>query len=459
MISLYLFVFGLDLMGTSFKALSGKNIGALFEYVSNPVASLIVGIFVTVLLQSSSTTTSIIVTMVGAQIISPQMAIPLVMGANIGTSITNTFVSHGHVKNNAEFELAFSGATIHDIFNLFTVLILLPIEIITGLFGYPFLFQTSKSITKMLVTDVTGISFNSPLKQIVSPLVKTLIVINKDVIRANAEGCISCDGNNTDIHYCWEPSRQNCLTHSNWDTEYMNTNVINGGLLNPLGDGLGGGLSLAIALIILCVALYTIIKTMKKVVINGSKSRLMTCLYKIITKNGVVSILFGMLLTIVVQSSSITTSILTPLVGLSVISLEQMLPLTLGANIGTTFTATLASMVTESTDAVQVALCHFLFNIIGILIIYPVPVIRNVPLKIARHFGQLGVTYKWFSTFYILFLFVALPLLFLCVSFLFHINDFGLVIGCLLSVGLLVGTGFMFYRFEKLFTKNKQRSA
>ena len=47
------------------------------------------------------------------------------------------------------------------------------------------------------------------------------------------------------------------------------------------------------------------------------------------------SMLFGIGLTIMVQSSSITTSTFTPLVGLDIISLEQMLPLTLGANIGT----------------------------------------------------------------------------------------------------------------------------
>ena len=447
--ALYAFIFGLDLMGTSFKALSGKNIGLLFEYVSNPVASLIVGILVTVLLQSSSTTTSIIVTMVGANIISPQMAIPLVMGANIGTSITNTFVSHGHIQNGDEFELAFAGATIHDIFNLCTVLILLPVEIISGLFGYPFLFEASSWLTNSLITDVSGVSFKSPLKTLVSPLVSALLVVDKNVIKANVEGCMSCVGNNVTTPSCWNVGHQICLSNAQWDDMYANANVIKSGAFSSLGDGLGGALSLTIALVVLCVALYTIIKTMKQVVVNGRRSSLMSCLYKVVTKNGCASILFGTLLTIAVQSSSITTSILTPLVGLSVISLEQMLPLTLGANIGTTCTAALASIVTESKNAVQVAMCHLLFNIIGIIIIYPIPVIRAIPLKIARHFGRLGIQYKWFSTFYILFLFLTLPILFLCISFLFQFNTEGIVAGCVLSVGLLIGSCLLFVRFDK----------
>ena len=70
---------------------------------------------------------------------------------------------------------------------------------------------------------------------------------------------------------------------------------------------------------------------------------------------------------LVVQSSSITTSVLTPLVGLGVIQLEQMFPLTLGANIGTTVTGLLAAMVTDSVEALQVALAHLFFNIFGIM--------------------------------------------------------------------------------------------
>ena len=106
--SLYFFLFGLDVMGNAFKALSGKAVGSFFTSIGNPVAGLMVGILVTVLLQSSSTTTSIVVSMVGADIVSVKTAIPIIMGANIGTSVTNTIVSHGHVTDKEEFERAVS---------------------------------------------------------------------------------------------------------------------------------------------------------------------------------------------------------------------------------------------------------------------------------------------------------------------------------------------------------------
>ena len=447
--SLYAFLFGLDLMGTSFKALSGKNIGSLFNYVSNPVASVIIGILVTVVLQSSSTTTSIIVTMVGAGIISPKMAIPLVMGANIGTSITNTLVSHGHIQNRSEFKRAFAGATIHDIFNLMTVVILLPIEVISDAFGWPFLYEISNKITNTFI-NVEGVTFKSPLKVIVSPVVDSLIKVDKNIIKANAEGCVNCNTTSNDMQYCWNVGQTTCLTQDNWNEKYVDANIIKSGVFSSLNDGLGGGISLCISLIVLCISLYLIIKTLKKMVLKGRQSRFMKCLHKIITKNGYISILFGMLLTISVQSSSITTSVLTPLVGLSIISLEQMLPLTLGANLGTTCTALLASFVTESKGAVQVAICHFCFNSIGILIIYPFPCIRKYPLIIARRFGRLSITYKWFSIFYISYLFVILPLLFLGISLLFNINIFGVIFGCILSIATLCWTGLLFKNFEKV---------
>jgi hypothetical protein len=54
------------------------------------------------------------------------------MGANIGTTMTNTLVSLAHSMDPTEFKRAFSGATVHDVFNWLTVLILLPLEYFTG---------------------------------------------------------------------------------------------------------------------------------------------------------------------------------------------------------------------------------------------------------------------------------------------------------------------------------------
>ena len=86
-------------------------------------------------------------------------------------------------------------------------------------------------------------------------------------------------------------------------------------------------------------------------------------------------------MTILVQSSSVFTSTLTPLVGLDVIKVERVFPLTLGSNIGTTVTGLLAAMAADAETrdvALQIAFCHLLFNVTGILIWYPVPILRRV---------------------------------------------------------------------------------
>ena len=60
--------------------------------------------------------------------------------------------------------------------------------------------------------------------------------------------------------------------------------------------------------------------------------------------NDYLAILVGLGITIIVQSSSVTTSALTPLVGIGVLPVHKMLPMTLGANIGTTFTSMFAAL-------------------------------------------------------------------------------------------------------------------
>lgn len=83
-------------MGDSFKVLAGKSAGNLFQAADHPIAGLMVGILATVLVQSSSTSTSIVVGLVGSGVMPVRQAIFVIMGANIGTSVTNTIVSLKH---------------------------------------------------------------------------------------------------------------------------------------------------------------------------------------------------------------------------------------------------------------------------------------------------------------------------------------------------------------------------
>jgi len=127
---LYSFIISLGLMSNAFRILGGKAAGRTFrnsDLFDNPLAGLVLGIIVTVLVQSSSTSSSIIVTMTAGDLIDVKNAVPMIMGANIGTSVTNTIVSLGAFRDKNEYRRAFAGATVHDCFNFLSVLLLLPI--------------------------------------------------------------------------------------------------------------------------------------------------------------------------------------------------------------------------------------------------------------------------------------------------------------------------------------------
>ena len=166
---LYAFLVSIGLMGGAFK-LFGKDLAKqLIEMTSNPLVGLVAGILATTLVQSSSTTTSIVVSMVAAGGLSIQGAIPVVMGANVGTSVTNTLVSMGHITRKEEFKRALAGATVHDFFNLLAVIILLPLEIATGYL------QTVAEVVAGAFQGVGGMKFANPLKMIVKPAVELLL--------------------------------------------------------------------------------------------------------------------------------------------------------------------------------------------------------------------------------------------------------------------------------------------
>ena len=332
---------------------------------------------------------------------------------------------------------------------------MLPIEIISGELNFPFLHSLSDFITGSVI-NLKGLKFKSPLKFIVAPLVKLFISIDKKVIAANAKGCVECNvySNSTagiaEENGCWDLDHEDCYTIEEWNEKYVDGDVIKSGIFSHLGEPGGGVVALFFSLAVLCIALYKIVSTLHKIVLQGrGRGRILDILVKVLTKNGFVSILFGMLLTISVQSSSITTSTLTPLVGLSIISLEQMLPLTLGANLGTTCTAFIASLVTESRNAVQIAICHFLFNFTGVLVFYPVPRIRQLPVIGAKRLGRLVKTYNLFGIFYTMYVFVIVPLVLLGISFLFNGEVPSSVFGCLCICALGYGSAKGFQRVEQ----------
>lgn len=428
---LYFFLFGLDLLGTSAKIVGSCSTGSLMGGVENPIAGLCIGIIATVLVQSSSTTTSIVVSLVGASVLEVRIAIFIIMGANIGTSVTNTIVSMGFLGNADELRLAFAAATVHDCFNLLAVLVLLPIEWITK-----YLMAFTRAIVKNAeVRD--GDKWKGPLKKIVSPLTKRVIIANKSVAKDIAAG----DVDSCDAYYpvdCpsefYDKKADDChygliaCDKSGFCPGFFTDGA------SRKDDMVSGGVCLFLGLLILCICLVGLVKVLQSM-LKGASTRV---LHKATNLPGILSLVVGIVITILVQSSSITTSVLTPFCGIGVISLEQMFPITLGANIGTTITALLASLVSDKIEALQVALAHLFFNLTAILIFYPIPFMRQIPLNMARSLGRATSVFRLFPLIYIIVVFFLLPGCLLGISLLFDQESKGFTtLGSLIVIILL----------------------
>ncbi|KAF2357966.1 Sodium-dependent phosphate transport protein [Trinorchestia longiramus] len=399
---LYLFVCSLDFLSTSFRLIAGKTTGAVFknQFINNPIVGLMIGIMVTVLVQSSSTSTSIIVSLVNAEILKVSAAVPMIMGSNVGTSVTNTIVSLTQVGDRDVFRRAFAGATVHDMFNWLSVFVLLTIEIITGML---------EKLTGLMVDSIDWSKVARGdvklLKVITEPLTKKIIQIDKKVLQGWARDIPKYENSSLIKTMCKKDESGNGIPGS-CDFAFANTNM---------SDRVVGLILLLSSLVVLCVALIFIVKILSSMM-KGNVAQVIR-----ITLNadipyvpwltGYIALLVGALMTVLVQSSSIFTSTLTPLIGLGLITLERSYPLTLGSNIGTTTTALLAAVAGSGDGikkSIQIALVHLFFNIIGILIFYPIPFMRW-PIPLAKGLGNITARYRWFAVLYLVFTFLLLP--------------------------------------------------
>jgi len=359
LVLVYLLLVAVAMIGSGFKAAAGDQAKELFAFASNPVTAVVIGTVATALIQSSSTVTSIIVGLVAGGL-PVAIAIPMVMGANMGTTITNTIVSLGHVRQGQEFRRAFAAATVHDFFNLFSVLIFLPLEIMFGVL--------EKAGAYLASFMLGGDSLSMKGFNFIKPLVKPP--------------------------------------------------------LKAINDGLHGiGLSdmiVGIALIILGIALIFFVitwigKLLKVLMVGKAKD----ILHAAVGRGPVSGTASGTVITVLVQSSSTTTSLVVPLAGSGVFSLQQVYPFTLGANIGTCITALLAATAISGANAVfalQIALVHLTYNLMGVVVIYGLPFLRWIPPRAAEGLADLAMKRKLYVALYVGLVFFIIPAILIGVS-------------------------------------------
>lgn len=348
----YLMLVAVAAVSDGFKSFSGGAAGAadIFAVANNPFLALLLGILATAVVQSSSTVTSVIVGLVAGGL--PMgMAIPMILGANLGTTITNTLVSMGHIRDRDEFRRAFAAATMHDFFNLIAVAIFMPLELLFGVLSH------SAELLAHFIAGGSNLSIQEMdfMKPLTAPALELI---------AGATAFL--------------PAKSASLA------------------------------TIAIGILLILGSVTWLGKILKAVLVGRAKE----LLHQALGRGPIAGIASGTLVTIMVQSSSTTTSMLIPLAGGGVFTPRQLYPFTLGANIGTTITALLAATALTGSGSLlglTIALVHVVFNVFAVLIIYGLPFLRELPVRAAEKLAEIGSQNKLLAVGYVLGLFFVLP--------------------------------------------------
>jgi sodium-dependent phosphate cotransporter len=341
-LSLLLFIFAIDLLTVSIGKVNSGLALEILQATKNPFISLFIGLLLTALIQSSSTVTASLVAIVASGNLTLQQAVPIVLGANIGTTLTSTLVSLSYLMDNKEFRRALSAGISHDFFNILTVILLFPLEIYFG-----FLSKMAAHIADLFAADN---SFEGP------------IVYNRIFTRSLSE----------------------------WIAIQIDSTLVT--------------VILSIALVFFAIKVLS--TAMYKTFVKDSFEEV----NKVIFQKTGLAFFYGTFFTAAVQSSTVTTSLIVPLVASKKVTLAKAFPFIIGANIGTTITAVIASIY-KPEAAIALALVHVLFNSFGALIFLPFASIRKIPVWLSNCMAKISMKHRVVVFAYILLTFFIIPFL------------------------------------------------
>jgi sodium-dependent phosphate cotransporter len=351
---IYLLICAVSIISRGFAGLGGDAAHSMFAFAANPWVGLSVGVLGTVLIQSSTTTTAIAVTAVGSGALPIHSAIPIILGANVGTTVTTTLVALTYIGSRSEFRRALAASTIHDFYNVLALLIFFPLELI---------WQPLERLSRVLTDALYG------------------------------SGWLP------------EPDRFNFVRAATRPVEH---GVI--AATSHLSSTLGPLFTIVIGAILILVAVHFLGKLLKVLMVGRARD----VLTKAVGRNAYVAMASGMGVTVLTQSSTITNSVLVPFAGAGILTPAQLYPVTVGANLGTTFTTVFAAFAVVGDDAkigLQAAFVHLLYNLGAIIVIYVIPVLRPVPLFCAETLARIATDRKWIVAVYLIAVFIALPAL------------------------------------------------
>ncbi|KDO28941.1 hypothetical protein SPRG_05814 [Saprolegnia parasitica CBS 223.65] len=387
--SLWLFMVSVRWLSDGFMLLVACRGTAFFEFSNHSLVGLMIGVVAAALLHSSSAVVCITVASVGADILCLRKSIPILMGANLGTCVTCILVAFAQVHDRAQFQRAIAAATVHDMYNFWSIVVLFPLE----LAFHPL------ELLSVAITGRSGkIALAAPADALVDPMAELWANVNRTLL-------------------------QDVAASENDDCRLAR--FVLGGAMHSVSNATAGTLTLVLGLVVLVVALIGMVFAMTHLFRNATAA----VIRRVLGWNAYVNIVIGILLTFFLHSSTALTSTLTPLAGLNVISLDQVYPLVLGSNLGATVSGLLAAAVTA-----------------GVLLFYVVPITRRPVLGCAEAIGAYSAQWPMAAMVFIGATYMLLPALVIALVFLYDAGVAGLVLGSLLTLGLLVGVA-SFYRW------------
>ena len=339
-VALYTFFCSLATLSRGFRLISTSTDGSLpKEHLTNPALGLLIGTIGTAVVQSSSTVTSFLVALVASGSISVKEAIPIVMGSNVGTSLTSGLVAFLHIRTPEKFKIGFTVAIMHDIFNWMTILILLPVECLTELLS-----KTSHILVESLYQDKQW--FNQSLFH-TSPLFFLEASVVDNIVKLRPADLPCHQNNSSSIDEAWRKLEQfksldteetlkvleTLETPNKGSCSMLETDCKEGSCSylfasTDLSDGVIGAIIVVCSLVVFILSYLVLFTSLKNILAEDPASRnkriplmlsnwrdLLTAMLPAYMID-LVFFLAGLLATFVVQSSSGVTSALVPLVNM-----------------------------------------------------------------------------------------------------------------------------------------------
>lgn len=340
--AIFFFLFAIKLLVASLGDFSNLLQANILTTTLDPFVGLFIGLLATAIIQSSSTTSTMTVAMVATGTLTIQESVPIILGANIGTTLTSTIVALGFISDKLAFRKAISAGVIHDFYNIALVIILFPLELYYGVLS-----NTSIYLQELLLGD----------------------------------GQI--------------------------ESSFKFDKMFDFGITRVVVEAINNRLIMMIlALVILFASIKLLTSVIQKSIIGGSKNKLQRFIFEKPWK----SFGWGVAVTSAIQSSSVATSLVVPLVATQKLKVRSAFPFIIGANLGTTITALIAASF-SSRIALSIALTHLIVNLFGAVLFMSFGRLRDYLVRFTKGFSVVITRRRALGLVYILLTFFLIPFL------------------------------------------------